>query len=128
MSAAVHNISIEQGAFFEMPITIQDNQPTPQPIDLTGYEFEGQVRLSVDSRTPAATFSFEILNQAIPANLGKVIASIDASQTAEIPVRSNEPGVRPIGIFLYDISYGPIGGEKFRLLQGTASVSAEVTR
>lgn len=128
MSAATHNIQIEQGAHFEIEITVQDNQTTPAPIDLTGYAFEGQLRLSVDAKNHAAAFSFTILDQSIPANLGKVIAYIPAATTALIPVKSSVEGVRPSVNFLYDISYGPTGGNKYRLLQGTATVSAEVTR
>lgn len=128
MSAGQKDISIEQGALFEMLITIKDNQLTPAAIDLTGFEFEGQIRSTHDAKTASATFHFEIKDQTQPATKGQVRVFIPSAKTQLIPVKGNTVGVRASAPFLYDISYNPTGGEKYRLLQGKATVIGEVTR
>lgn len=128
MSAAKLDITIEQGALFEMLVTVNDNQTTPQAIDLTGFTFEGQIRKAQDDKTASATFNFDIKDQTQLATKGQVRIFIPSAQTALIPVKSSTAGFRATADFLYDISYGLAGGEKYRLLQGKATVIGEVTR
>lgn len=125
MSAGVYDIVIDQGGLFEMILLIQSDVDTP--MDLTGYDFEGQVRKSI-SGTLAATFEFDLLDQSDPDTMGQVRAFIAADDTALINIKNKTAGDRTAIDHLYDISYITPSLDKVRLLQGIASVSPEVTR
>lgn len=122
MSAAKYDITIEQGALFERLLTINDENGSP--LNLTGYVFEGDICLSVATKTkPIATFEFEITDAAA----GKVRMFISAEVSRAFKLADKTEGTRVNAIYLYDVKYGPTGGERFRLLQGKCEVSPEVT-
>ena len=123
MAAAVYNIEIDQGSRFQMIVTVRDS--TNALVDLTGYEFAGKIKADVTT-TAVAEFDYEILNQV--SAKGQVRLYIPSTETAAIIVPPVRGEVRPTASFIYDIEYGPAAGEKERLLQGTATVSAEVTK
>lgn len=119
-----YDISVNQGATYTLLITIKD--PSDNPIDLTGYEFRGQIRTTTSDPTVQATFEFEILTQS-GGTLGQVYATLSATETAgiELPEQSNSH--RKITKMVYDIE-SVNGTEVTRWLQGTANISPEVTR
>jgi len=123
MSAAKHTILIEQGAQFEMELTLKDETNTA--IDLTGFEFQGKVRKQTDDDTPIAEFDFEIV---APATDGKVLVKIPTAETTAIDIPGIGDGRRNVVEALYDIKWGPTGGQMKRLMEGTALISAEVTK
>ena len=55
MAAGIYNLSIEQGATFDLEIRYKD--ANGDPVDLTGYSGRLQIRQSTDSATPYITLS-----------------------------------------------------------------------
>lgn len=124
MSAGKYDkLLVEQGALFEMVLTIKD--PLGVLINLTGYTFEGMIRKATDDVTPFLTFQFQILNQT--TNTGQVRVFIPTADTAAIAISGPTIGVRAVVKYLYDIYYS-IGGEKYRVLEGAVKISAEATK
>lgn len=117
MVAAVHDITIEQGATFLMSLLWKDNAGAP--INLTGYTARMQVRRKYNS--DAALLSFTTENGAITLGgaAGTIAVSGLATLTDDLPAPST--GV-------YDLELvGPTGVVK-RLVQGSVYISPEVTR
>lgn len=123
MAAGNLDILIEQGATFERVLTIKNSLDAP--IDLTGYVFAGKVRKTVSDKTPAAVFTFTILDQG--TDTGKVRMVMSSTATAAIPLEKTTSSERVSSKFLYDVEMNT-GSEVIRLIQGTASVSPEVTK
>ena len=105
-------ITVEQGATFTRNITIKDNANAA--VNITGSTFAGQIRKRHQSATKQADFDFEITN----ATNGQFIASITATNTGNM-----EPGD-----FVYDIEWTQADASVTRLLEGTATVTPQVTR
>tara|TARA_R100001086_G_scaffold192605_1_gene109860 strand:- start:758 stop:1093 length:336 start_codon:yes stop_codon:yes gene_type:complete len=106
------DITVEQGATFTRTITIKDSSNAA--INITGSSFAGQIRKRHQSSTKQADFDFTITN----ASGGIVIATITAANTG-----SMEPGD-----FVYDIEWTQSDSSVTRLLEGTATVTPQVTR
>lgn len=113
MPAAIYDMTIEQGANFDLTLTLRT--PTDAPYDLTGYTGRGQLRTSYSAAEPAAAFAVSI---PAPATSGTVKVSLTAAQTASLPARS----------LVYDIELVNADGYVLRIIQGTADVSPEATR
>lgn len=127
MSAAKYDIKIEQGATFDMVLTLRD--AAGDVMDLTDHSFRGQVRKSYSDLTVQATFQFEVLDQTQPATKGKVRVFIPAAQTTLIKVNKADSEKRTLTPYIYDIeSQIPTGSYVFRWLEGTANISPEVTK
>jgi hypothetical protein len=105
------DLTIEQGATFSRTITIKDAQNTA--VDISTDTFAGQVRKRHQSDTVEATMSFTITDGAN----GEVTATISATDTAAMDA----------GDFVYDIEWTS-GSTVVRLLEGTATITPEVTR
>jgi len=125
MAAGNHDILIEQGATFKMVLIITDE--TASRVDLTGLTFRGMVKKAFTDSAAQASFSFNVLDQTIPATKGKVEVTLTATQTTGIDVYSKGP-VRSINNMVYDIESEDLSGVVIRWLQGAASVSPEVTK
>jgi hypothetical protein len=124
MSAANYDILIEQGATFTMTLTLKDVSQTP--INLTGLAFRGKLKKDFADLAAIADFAFTVLDQNIPDNVGKVIVTLTATQTAGI----NAPAkgtTRTLTTLVYDIETQDGIGFVTRWLQGLAKVSPEVT-
>jgi hypothetical protein len=106
------DLTIEQGATFSRTITIKDASNVA--VDISTDTFEGQVRKRHQSGTVEANFSFTITDGAN----GEVTATISATDTAAMDT----------GEFVYDIEWTNTGTNVVRLLEGTATVTPEVTR
>lgn len=132
MSAGTANIYIEQGSTFRMTLTLRAPviSPAPEglPIDLTGLTFTGQIRATATKTDILASFDFEILDQMDPDTKGMVIVTMDAETTSEIPVKTNSTPEKTNTVYAYDIESTSVGGDTQRWLQGTATISPEVTR
>lgn len=123
--AQEYDINVKQGATYALVLTIKD--PNDDPIDLTGYEFRGQVRTSTSDPTVQANFEFEIQPQT-GGTLGKVTATLTATETAGITLPENNRPTRKITTMIYDIESETVDGEVTRWLEGAALISPEVTR
>lgn len=105
------DLTIEQGTTFERTITIKDASDVA--VDISTDSFAGQIRKRPQSGTVEASFTFTVTDGAN----GEVTATISATDTAAMDT----------GDFVYDIEWTS-GSKVTRLLEGTASVTAEVTR
>lgn len=122
---ATLDISVKQGATYTLIMTVQDS--VPASINLTGYTFRGQIRTSTSDITIQAPFSF-VLGVQSGATLGTVTGTISAADTALIVLPANERYTRKITKMIYDIEMIEPGGNVVRILEGTVSVSPEVTK
>ena len=111
MSAGTYNFTFEQGATFSRQLTVQDNGSA---MDLTNYSARMQLRSSVESTTIALTVTCAITN----ASSGILTVSNTATQTMGVDA----------GIYVYDLEIESSAGVVTRLMQGTATITANVTR
>lgn len=114
MPAAIYNFEIEQGTDYDKPTVWKDS--TGNPVNLTGYTARMQLRPSVSSET--------ILLELTTENGGITLGGA----TGEITLHFTESNTSPLvkgGV--YDLEM-IIGGKVKRLVQGTITVSREVTR
>lgn len=129
MPAAIKDLNMEQGSDFEMVLTMKN--ALGNPFDITGFVFTGQLRANYSAAQPVAVFSFQILDQTVTENLGKVRVYIGNAETSAIPVPVQNAKAlaktRPDAVFAYDIE-SSIGGSVKRIMQGVVNVSPEVTR
>lgn len=63
MTAAVHDIYIEQGATFE-PIYVVYKDSNGVVVDLTGYQGRGHIRMKATDELPVASFTVTVVNGA----------------------------------------------------------------
>ena len=112
MGAGVLNILIEQGATFSRTVVLKDG--ADQPINLTGAQVRGHLRTSYDAQ------AFVAFTMAINA------PATNGSISWELPVVDSRK--LSAGSWVYDIEVEYAGGTVDRVLQGTATVSPEVTR
>ncbi len=111
MSAGTYNFTFEQGATFSRQLTVQDNGSA---MDLTNYSARMQLRSSVESTTIALTVTCAITN----ATSGILTVSNTATETMGVDA----------GIYVYDLEIESSAGVVTRLMQGTATITANVTR
>jgi len=110
MSAGTYNINIDQGSDFSLQLTVKEDGSAK---DLTGFSARAQMRPTVDSSTLTATFTCTITN----ASSGILTMALANTVTDDIDV----------GQYAYDLELYT-GSTSQRLIQGTATVSGEVTR
>lgn len=111
--AAITNLLIEQGANFSSTITLFNDDDTV--FNLTGYTAAGQIRKSYSSSSASATFT--ILFSADRSE-GQITLSLTSTQTAAVEE----------GRYVYDIEVTSSDSVVTRVLQGTVTVSPNVTR
>lgn len=106
-----YDLRIDQGATLVLEIECQDD--LGQPMDLTGYTAQAQVRYRHGDANPAAVFSVT-MNE----TPGLVSLTLGAGQTAAL--------AKPFGV--WDCELHAPGGVVQRLAEGKVSVSPEVSR
>jgi len=111
MSAGTYNFTFEQGATFSRQLTVQDNGAA---MNLTNYSARMQLRSSVESTTVALAVTCAITG----ATDGIVTVSNTATETMAVDA----------GIYVYDLEIESSSGVVTRLMQGTATITANVTR
>jgi hypothetical protein len=118
MTAGVWSITIEQGSVFNLHLKYKDNLGVV--IDLTGYTARMQVRKSVKSNDILLALTTENGGITIGGSAGTINIKAIAEHTALLTIKSG----------VYDLELIPPSGEDdvFRLLQGSVTVSPEVTR
>lgn len=115
------NLSVDQGTHFKRVLTFTDGAtPTPNPIDLTGYSFKGQVRTKFGVATASFDFQFTIRTQS-GADLGKVEMFLEPADTASIALKD-------VTKFVYDVEMTNASLEVKRVFQGTLTLLPEVTK
>lgn len=112
--AETHDITIEQGATFDLVVEWQD--PDGDPIDLTGYSAAMQVRrtfsdVALISLSSGSGITIDAVN-------GKLTITVSRTVTASLPA--------PIrGVYDIEVS---TGGITYRLVEGSVMITPEVTR
>jgi len=117
MAAGIYNFIIEQGVTLTKTFTYTD--ANGDPIDLTGYDARMQGRATMQSSatvferttTPANGLTIPIGTD------GSIAMTMTATETAELPCGG-----------IYDLEIVSPSGTVTRLLQGSFSLSYEVTR
>lgn len=120
MSAGVANLLIQQGETFSRLITIEDSLGVP--INLTGYTARAQIRLTAQSTTIAASF---LCTFDADRSTGKITISLTDTQTSAITATGDTYSV--LSTYTWDLEI-IVGSTVTRLLNGTVTVSPEVTR
>ncbi len=110
------DITINQGATFELTITYKDSAGTA--INLTGYTARMQVRETYSSSSTVVSLT-NGSGITLGGAAGTIAILISATTTAALTAPFS--GV-------YDLEIVTAGGVVTRLLQGAATVSPEVTR
>lgn len=110
MSAGIYNIKIDQGSDFSLQLTVQEDGSAK---NLTGFSARAQLRPTIDSSTLTATFTCTVTD----ATAGILTMTLPYTTTDDISV----------GQYFYDLELYT-GTTSQRLIQGTATVSGEVTR
>lgn len=105
----------EQGATFQLPLVWRDTNGSP--IDLTGYTARMEVRKNKTSGTVLVTLTTENGRITLGGTNGKIDLEIEAATTEEFTA----------GIYMYDLNL-MIADKVYRLMEGTFTVSGEVTQ
>jgi hypothetical protein len=115
MSAATYNILAEQGATFALSLLYNDT--AGDPIDLTGYTAAMHVRLKASTVSTITELSSGDSTITLGGAAGTILLAIDAATTETFTG----------GKYVYDLELYN-GAIVTRLIQGSFTVSAEVTR
>ena len=110
MSAGTYNIKIDQGSDFSLQLTVQEDGSAK---NLAGFSARAQMRPTIDYSTLTATFTCTITDSAN----GILTMALPYTTTDDITV----------GQYYYDLEIFT-GSTSQRLIQGSATVSGEVTR
>jgi hypothetical protein len=116
MAAGALDITIEQGATWNLVLTWKINGSA---VNLTSYTGRMQVRVDVDDTETILSLTTDAGGGIVLGGaLGTITLSRSATQTAALAS----------GEFVYDLELQSAGGEVTRLVQGSFTVTAEVTR
>ena len=115
MTAAVHNITVEQGATF---VRIFRWLSAGVPVNLTGATAVMQIRQVASSDEVLWEMSTANGRLSIAEALGEITVTITAAQSTAFDWTFGK----------YDLEVTTAGGTVYRLVRGTVSISAEVTR
>ena len=110
MAAGTYNFILEQGATFNRILTLKENNSA---MNLTNYTVASKMRSTHDSSTVAGTFTCTISD----ATGGEITMQMTNSTTANIEE----------GMYVYDIEITNSAGTVTRLMEGTVTVTPEVT-
>lgn len=115
MPAGTRDITIEQGANFEMNVTWMVGSATPVPKDLTGASGWMQIRQQSGS-TVLLDLSSTDNEIYFPGN-GVISVQIDHTQTASLTVKRAK----------YDLFVGLSDGSYVKLLKGKVTIDPRIT-
>lgn len=121
MIAGTYNILCEQGTTFVRVLELQAPDPLDDTVynvyDLSGHTARMQVRRTIDSSSVMITLTTENGGVEIDGDEGKITIRMSDSDTA---------GLTSSGV--YDLEIIDAGGNVSRVIQGTFTLSLEVTR
>lgn len=116
MSAVQQNITIEQGATFQLELIWKN--PDTTPINLTGYTARMQVRKKHTDSTKILDLTTQNGMIVITPLQGKINVAVPAADTEDITIKSG----------VYDLELESATGVVTRLIEGCVTVTPEVTR
>ncbi len=123
MAAPNVPLPIDQGS--DWSVVLELRNASGVLINLDDATFAGQIRASYSAVEPLVAFTFTKLT------LGRVRLSLTKAETSALPVvePDNELQIRTTTNFPYDVEYQlEVAGPTYRLIQGLALVSPDVTR
>jgi hypothetical protein len=103
------NLVIDQGSTFSTDLTLKDENG--DPLNLSGYSANSQMRKWYTSSSPTAVFTTEVLDT------GVITLSLNANQTGSITA----------GRYVYDVEITD-GSAVSRVVEGIITVTPQVTR
>lgn len=112
---ATLNLTFPQGATWSLALTWNDDGG--DPINLTGYTARMHVRKSYDAATTVVALTS-----------GSGITLGGAAGTITLSVSATTTGGVPASTYVYDLELESGGGQVTRLVEGTLTVTPEVTR
>jgi len=115
MTAAVHNFTVEQGTTCVLTFKWLSNGA---PVNLTGATAKMQIRETASSTTVLWEMSTANGRLSIAEALGEITLTITPTQSTAFTWTFGK----------YDLEITTAGGTVYRLVRGTVSVSAEVTK
>jgi len=128
MPAAHYDITIEQGATFELPLVLQVESSSVNPtlinMDLTGYTARSQIRDHYNHPDVLAEMTIDFgsggsgITTGSVASSGSIVLSLTASQTDALP--SCVHSVWDLKLYIGDV--------ELRVLEGEARIHPSVTR
>lgn len=116
MTAEAMALTIDQGATFALTLTWKDS--TGALINLTGFTARAQVRASYSAAAKLLDLTTENGGITLGGVAGTVALLASAATTATLPP----------GFGVWDLELVSPGGVVTRLVQGTVTISPEVTR
>lgn len=116
MTAASHNILIEQGATFRYNLIWKDSGGVP--VDLTGYTARMQIRRRHTDGTALLSLTSTAGDIVLGGSAGTVVVVATAAGTATLPARPS----------VYDLELISGDGTVTRLVEGEVTITPEVTR
>lgn len=135
MSAAETNITIEQGATYQLALSFNgarnlDGSLGP-PIDISTWVFTGQIRANFAAPVDTQDFTFTLgppvtYNNADVYN--QTVVSLTATQTAAIPVNPINNSSILDTEYSYDIFANTGGSSVIKVIFGNANVIPRVTQ
>lgn len=115
MAAGLYDITIEQGATFQMNLTWKDS--TGAAVNITGYTARMQVRENYEAEDTLVSLTSTGGDIVLGGALGTIAITIAASATQTLQLEEA----------VYDLELVN-GATVTRLIQGKAIISREVTR
>jgi len=112
MAAGKHDITLEQGATYNMQIRVEENG---SPVDVTNYTFASQIRKSHYSTEVAAQFTTKLVN----GPQGSFNISLTDTETSAVDSAFTH---------VYDVEITSDTGAVSRIIEGTVTVTPEVTK
>ena len=122
MTAGKLDIVIEQGATFDITLLLQNDDGTPLG-GMTGWTGRGQIRPTATSPNDQTPFTVSV-----DSGASSVRVKMDAATTAAIAVTTQAKAQRHVTQYAYDVELVQPDLTVWRLLEGVANVSPEVTR
>jgi hypothetical protein len=120
MSAGTYNMVMEQGATFSQEMTWKIDK---NPVNLTGYSARMQVRGSGSGNRISTRLALSLTSE----NGDIILGGSEGTITINISA-SSASNVIPAGKYFYDLELQSPNGEVTRLIKGTFTVVAEMTR
>lgn len=119
MPAAKQNLFIEQGTTWRYPLALKAGATATSPaLNLTGYTAHMQLRSDIGSATAIIALTTANGRITIAPLIGQVDLVLSATETAALAFDRA----------VYDLEIISASGEVTRILQGSVTLSKEVTR